>query len=145
MAAAVGDMRSCTGAGPRVSVVIPTYNSASFLRPTLERVLTQTFTDWELVIYDDGSSDDTVLVCEEVTGGDPRARIVRGINGGVARARNRGFDATTPTTEFLIFLDHDDLWEPEMLESLVEVLDAHPALISAHTTATGLDEDGSPL
>src|SRR5262245_32189970 len=99
MAEALGDTRSFSDPGPRVSVVIPTYNSASFLRPTLERVLAQTFSDWELVIYDDGSSDDTMLVCEAVTGGDPRARIVRGTNGGVARARNSGFEATTPTTE----------------------------------------------
>src|SRR4029450_9349795 len=117
-----------------------------FLRPTLERVFAQTFTDWELVIYDDGSSDDTALICEQVTDADPRARIVRGgTNGGVARARNRGFDATTSTTEFLIFLDHHRPWERDMLETLVELLDAEPQLVSAHTTARGLDEDGSPL
>jgi GT2 family glycosyltransferase len=132
-------------ASPRVSIVIPAYNSASFLRRTLDGVFAQSFSEWELVIYDDGSSDDTVRLCEAVADGDDRVRVVRGTNGGVASARNRGFAATTPTSEFVIFLDHDDLWEPDMLGTLVELLDAEPRYVSAHTTARGLDEAGQRL
>jgi cellulose synthase/poly-beta-1,6-N-acetylglucosamine synthase-like glycosyltransferase len=130
---------------PRVSIVIPAYNSASLLPDTLHGVFAQTFSDWELVIYDDGSSDSTVLVCEQLANGDPRVRIIRGENGGVAAARNRGFESTYPRSEFIIFLDHDDLWEPEMLETLVGILDAKPGYVSAHTIARGLDEEGRQL
>ena len=136
---------SSVPASPRVSIVIPAYNSAAFLRRTLDGVFAQSFSEWELVIYDDGSSDDTVRLCEAVADGDDRVRVVRGTNGGVASARNRGFAATTPTSEFVIFLDHDDLWEPEMLGTLVEILDAEPRYVSAHTTARGLDEAGQRL
>ena len=131
-------------ASPRVSIVIPTYNSESHLAATISSVLLQTFTDWELVVYDDGSSDATVELAERCTDGDPRVRVARGANGGVAAARNRGFAATQPGSEFVIFLDHDDVWEPELLETLVALLDAEPQLVSAHSVCSGIDKEGAP-
>src|SRR5262245_6520860 len=63
-------------AGPRVSIVIPAYNSVAFLSRTLKSVLGQRFADWELVIYDDGSSDGTVSYCEAIADDEPRVRVV---------------------------------------------------------------------
>ena len=128
---------------PRVSVVIPTFNAEAYVRATLDSVVAQTFEDWELVVFDDGSTDGTVDVATSVASGDDRVLVLRGANEGVAAARNRGFAATDPTTEFLIFLDNDDLWHPELLATLVAMLDEHPAHVSAHAVANSISTDGT--
>jgi len=130
--------------GPRVSVVIPAYNSEHYLGSTLDSVRDQTMAAWELVIYDDGSTDATVAVAEDYAARDGRIRVGGGPNGGVAAARNRGFALTDPRSEFVIFLDNDDQWEPDALASLVAVLDEHPAYVSAHGLARCIDGDGNP-
>src|SRR5712691_4622776 len=86
---------------PRVSIVIPTSNSATYLAPTIESVCTQTVADWELVLFDDGSSDGTVELAEALAKGDPRIRIVRRDHGGIAAARNGWYRQTHPESEFL--------------------------------------------
>src|SRR5260221_1554025 len=101
---------------PRISIVIPTYNAAAHLAATTESVRAQTFAGWELVLFDDGSSDTTVSLAEELARNDERIRVVRGGHYGVATARNRGFQETSPGSEFVAFLDHDDVWEPTVLE-----------------------------
>src|SRR5215467_14924975 len=126
---ATGD---CSGT-PRISIVIPTYNSEDYLAQTLDSVLVQTCSDWELVIYDDGSRDGTVAVADCYSAYDRRIRVLQGRNGGVAAARNQGFAATNPVSEFVIFFDHDDLWEPDTLETLSGILCRHPEYISAHS------------
>ena len=75
-----------TEGGPRVSIVIPAYNSGRHLADTLRSVQAQTLMSWELVVYDDGSTDETVALTEQFAAADPRIRVVRGSNGGVAAA-----------------------------------------------------------
>lgn len=128
---------------PRVSVVIPTYNSELYLAETLDSVVAQTISEWELIVYDDGSRDSTVSVARDYERCDARIRVVEGSNGGVASARNRGFAATSSRTEFVIFLDNDDLWEPDALQSLVAALDRQPGCVSAHGIAISIDSDGN--
>jgi glycosyltransferase involved in cell wall biosynthesis len=128
-----------------VSIVVPAYNREQYIAATLESVQAQTFPRWELVVYDDGSSDGTVDVAKRYAAVDARITVTGGPNGGVAAARNRGFAASNPTTDFVIFLDSDDLWEPDALETLVRVLDADPELSSAHSIARCIDGDGRPL
>ena len=76
---------------------------------------------------------------------DYRIRVARGPNGGVAAARNRGFAETDPRSSSLIFLDSDDLWEPDALETLVNALDAHPEYSSTHSVARSIDAEGRQL
>ena len=125
-----------------MSVVIPTYNGSPHLAETVASVRAQTYRSWELVVYDDGSSDDTVAVARTAAGDDPRILVVEGRNGGVAAARNAGFALTDPRSPYVGFLDHDDIWEPAMLETLVAELEAHPELAAAHAIATCIDEHG---
>jgi glycosyltransferase involved in cell wall biosynthesis len=97
---------------PVVSVVIPTYNRPQFVRGAVRSVLAQTFLDFELIVIDNGSVDDTSNVIRSFD--DPRVRCVRiEINNGVSPARNRGIELARG--EFIAFLDDDDEWLPDKL------------------------------
>jgi GT2 family glycosyltransferase len=127
---------------PRVSVVIPAFNRERYLGPTIESVLSQTFDRWELIVYDDGSTDRTLDVAMFYAVTDPRIRAAHGPNGGVAAARNRGFELSDTEAEFVIFLDSDDLWEADALGALVGNLDAHPDYVGSYGLARCVDDDG---
>ncbi|MCP5098671.1 MAG: glycosyltransferase [Chloroflexi bacterium] len=96
---------------PTVSVITPTYNRAHLIREAIDSVLTQTFTDFELIIIDDGSTDNTEAVIKQIT--DPRLKYLQRENGGASAARNTGLEAATG--EWVAFLDSDDLYLPERL------------------------------
>src|SRR3972149_1034912 len=101
------------GCPPLVSVVIPSYNRADMLRRAIRSVLAQTFTDFELIVVDDGSTDNTVNPVEEFS--DSRVRFMRrSVNEGAARARNMGVELSCG--EWIAFLDSDDEWLPRRLE-----------------------------
>lgn len=101
---------------PFVSVIVPTYNRAHLLPRALRSVTHQTFSHFELIVVDDGSTDNTREVVEQV--GDPRVRYIRlPANQGVAAARNRGMRAARG--ELIAFLDSDDEWMPQKLSSQV--------------------------
>jgi GT2 family glycosyltransferase len=115
----------------RVSVVMPTYRQAKFLPRSLRSLLDQDFTDWELVIVDDGSDDDTQAVLQPFLG-DPRITVIRfEHNQGLGRALNAGIDASN--AELIAYLPSDDVWYPEHLASLVALLDHEPEVILAHS------------
>jgi glycosyltransferase involved in cell wall biosynthesis len=97
---------------PKVSVIIPTYNRAAKVRNAIDSVLAQTFTDHEIIVADDGSSDGTGKVLEEIYG--DRIRYYFQTNQGVSVARNRGI--AEARGEWVAFLDSDDLWEKEKLD-----------------------------
>jgi len=105
---------------PEVSVIIPTYNRREFLREALTSVLAQTYHDFELIVVDDGSDDDTAAVVQEFAG----VRYVFQPNHGVSAARNRGVALSSGA--LLAFLDSDDLWQPRKLEQQVAFFSAHP-------------------
>ena len=130
------------GRAPLVSIVVPTYNSARFLMSTIDSVIAQTFQDWELVLADDGSSDTTVQMSQQLAAGNPKIRAVKGTHGGPAVARNEGLRHTDSRSEFVIFLDSDDRWEVKALETLVQALSDNPGCIAAHGLARATDLQG---
>jgi glycosyltransferase involved in cell wall biosynthesis len=104
---------------PRFSVIIPTYNRAALLREALESVFAQTFTDYEVIVVDDGSADETPAVIASY--GD-RVRFYRQENSGPGAARNLGIQ--NASGEYVAFLDSDDLWFPWTLASYQAVIEA---------------------
>ena len=105
---------------PRVSVIIPLFNKAPFVGGALRSVIEQTFTDFELIVVDDGSTDDSVQIVEQFS--DSRVRIIRQDNAGPGAARNRGLAEATGA--YVAFLDADDEWLPEFLDESVRLLDS---------------------
>jgi GT2 family glycosyltransferase len=101
-----------------VSVIIPLYNKSRYIRRTLESVLAQTWQDFEVVVVDDGSTDDGPAIVQGC--GDPRVRLVRQENRGPGAARNHGIQLST--APYLAFLDADDEWLPHFLQRAVEML-----------------------
>lgn len=109
--------------GDLVSVIIPTYNYARFVRRAVDSVLAQTYRDVECVVIDDGSTDETPDVLSRY---GARIRVIRKEKQGPAIARNRGISAARGV--YVAFLDSDDHWRPDKLAKQVAVLDANPAL-----------------
>lgn len=109
---------------PIVSVVIPTYNQADLLEETLATVYAQTFTDYDIVVVNDGSTDDTEQRLRKY--GD-RLRVVTQDNRGIGAARNCGL--AEAQGRYVALLDHDDLWRPEKLAVQVEFMKSHPECV----------------
>ena len=123
---------SKTGTESRISIVVPAYNAAEFIRETLEHAIAQTYENIEILVIDDGSVDETSKIAESF--GDV-VRVIRTENRGVAKARNTGIEAATG--EFIAFLDADDIWEPEKLRYQVEAVDDDHRLIYTNTVSFG--------
>ena len=120
------------GQAPRVSVIMATYNGASFIRQSVVSLLAQTLRDFELIIVDDCSTDGTVEILKGIL--DSRIRIIRNAeNVGVVRSRNRCFDEVRGT--YVAMLDHDDISRPTRLEKQVVYLDNHPGTVLLGTAA----------
>lgn len=126
---------------PLVSVIIPAYNAANTIGETIASVQAQTLRDWEMIVIDDGSTDETVIVVEAI--GDPRIHIYRYPNAGQGESRNRG--ACHATGEFFAFLDADDLWLPDKLERMVKAIGEHPQAAVAYSWIDHIDENGNFL
>lgn len=108
----------------KVSVVVPAYNAARTLEETIESVLQQEHTNWELIIVDDCSDDDTQAIACRAAQHDSRIRCLQGAGQGVSAARNLG--ASQASGEFVAFLDADDLWDRAKLGTHIEHLVSHP-------------------
>jgi len=110
---------------PRVAVVMPAFNAASFIGEAIASVREQTFADWELLVVDDGSTDGTASVVAEWSARDARIRLLQQPNGGQGNARNNAIRATS--APWIAFLDADDLWESEKLASQWKALEEQPS------------------
>lgn len=113
---------------PRFSVIIPLYNKAPYVKKALESICSQSFKDFECIIVDDGSTDNSLAVVKEfvdgLDNGDRRLEIVSQANAGVAAARNNGVAASKG--EYVCFLDADDWWEPTFLEEMDKLIKEYP-------------------
>ena len=130
---------------PVVSIVTPVYNVEKFIEETMDSVRAQSYEDWELLLVEDGSKDQTVSVILDYLErtGDGRIRMVRmEQNGGAARARNRG--VLEARGRYVAYLDADDLWEPEKLEKQIRFMEERGAAFS-FTGYEFADENGKGL
>jgi len=125
---------------PQVSVIIPAYNAGKYLEETVRSVLAQTYADFEIIICDDGSSDNTEEAAKSF--GDPRIRYIHQKNAGVSAARNRG--ANISTGKYLAFLDADDLFQPANLEKKVALLEKRTDVALVFADCNVIDANGHP-
>jgi glycosyltransferase involved in cell wall biosynthesis len=123
-----------------VSVLVPTYDRAGYLGASLRSVLDQTFSDLEVVVVDDGSTDGTADVLARIA--DPRLRVVRQPHAGCAAALNGGL--AVARGRYIARNDSDDVWLPNLLSELVPVLEANPALGLVYGRCQGMRADGAP-
>ena len=130
---------------PLISIVIPCYNGARFLASTLDSVLAQSESDWECVIVDDGSTDSSVDLAAQYARRDPRFRVLSQANSGPSAARNLGFRDTSLSSSFVTFMDADDIWLSDALETLRAALERCPEALGAHGLGEFIDEAGVPL
>lgn len=101
---------------PAISIICPVYNAQNFIKKCLNSIAQQTFNDWELILVDDGSPDDSGVICDEYAAKDERIKVIHKKNGGVSSARQAGLEASSG--EYVIHVDPDDWIEPTMLEEL---------------------------
>ncbi len=106
------------------SVIIPLYNKAAYISKAIHSVLSQTFTDYELIIVDDGSKDDSFEVAKSIIENRGNCHLYRQQNGGVSVARNNG--VALSQGKYLCFLDADDWWEPAFLEEISKLVEEFP-------------------
>ncbi|MGN0231004.1 MAG: glycosyltransferase family 2 protein [Muribaculaceae bacterium] len=106
---------------PKISVIVPVYNAEQWLERCIDSIVAQTYTDWELLLVDDGSADRSGDICDRYAAADPRIRAFHKPNGGVSSARNLGLD--NASGEWITFVDADDYIEPRFLESFTGNLD----------------------
>ncbi|AFZ22780.1 glycosyl transferase [Cylindrospermum stagnale PCC 7417] len=125
---------------PKVSVIIPAYNAMTYLPETLESVLRQTFTNFEVLIIDDGSSDNIVEWASQLT--DSRVKFISQNNQGSSAARNAGI--INSSGDYIAFLDADDLWQPTKLEKQVHILEENPEAGLVYTWTALINHQGIP-
>lgn len=123
-----------------ISVIIPLYNKVHTIAWTLETVFQQTYTDYEIVIVDDGSTDGSADVVRAIN--ESRIRLISQANAGVSAARNRGIEEARG--EFVAFLDADDEWKPDYLETQMRLVEKYPQCDVFATRYETNSKNGSP-
>jgi teichuronic acid biosynthesis glycosyltransferase TuaG len=125
---------------PKVSVITPLYNAEKYIGTTIESVLNQTYSNWEMIIVDDGSADKGLEIAEKFARIEERIKIISGNkNMGAAKARNKAIEAATG--RFIAFLDSDDLWLPQKLENQISFMLSNDYAFT-YTAYRKISEDG---
>lgn len=126
---------------PKVSVLIPSYNHAHYLVYALDSVVSQSFSDWEVIVIDDGSTDDTQRVTAQFD--DPRIKYIYQENRGLSAARNTGIQAAN--ADIIALLDADDIWRVNYLETMLAPLDSQPEAVAVYCGFLYIDENGQDV
>jgi peptidoglycan/xylan/chitin deacetylase (PgdA/CDA1 family) len=126
-----------------VSIVIPAYNAAATINKTLESLQAQTLRDWEAIVVNDGSGDETAAIASQFAARDSRIRAVNQSQQGVCAARNKGISLAR--FDWLLFLDSDDWISPEFLEKMTSAIACDPSLDAVHCGWVRVTPDGQPL
>jgi glycosyltransferase involved in cell wall biosynthesis len=111
-----------------VSIIIPVYNVAPYVRECLDSVINQTFTDWEGILVDDGSTDGSGAICDEYASSDKRFRVIHQANKGITEVRNMGLKEAKG--EYIAWVDSDDAVHPKWLETLYNIITSNPCDIA---------------
>ena len=106
---------------PKLSVIVPVYKAEAVLETCVASVLAQTFSDWELLLIDDGSPDGSGKLCDDYAAQDSRVRVFHKPNGGVSSARNLGM--AEAVGDYILFIDADDWIAPESCQTLLDALE----------------------
>src|SRR6185437_7103858 len=127
-----------------VDIIIPAYNAARFLPAAIQSVEGQTFSDWQIVLVDDGSTDDTKqVVAPFLARLGSKLKCIHKPNGGLPAARNTAI--RNSSSEFIALLDADDVWLPERLEASIQSFEGHPEAGLSYGFIQYIDEEGTPL
>ncbi len=121
---------------PSISVIIPVYNGEKTIHETIESVLNQTLSDFEVIVINDGSQDSTLEIVSSIQ--DPRLKVISYPNAGLSVTRNRGISLASG--DYIAFIDADDLWTPDKLESQFKALQANPQAAVAYSWTNHIDE-----
>lgn len=105
-----------------ISVVVPVYNIKQYIEGCVDSLLKQTYQDLEIVLVDDGSTDESGAICDEIANRESRVRVVHKVNGGLSSARNAGLEAATG--DYVCFLDGDDVFHPSMLQTMLTAVES---------------------
>lgn len=124
-----------------VSVIVPVYNSTAYLKRCVDAILSQTYQNLEVVLVDDGSTDDSLNMCREYEKSDSRVKVFHKENGGSSSARNVGIKEASG--EYICFCDSDDYYEPDIVENLMKVFNEKDDCIVAQCMAVCRYEDGT--
>ncbi len=128
---------------PPISVYMPAYNVGLYVRQAVESILAQTFNDFEFIIIDDGSTDDTLAIVQELAARDSRLRVISRPNVGVAATANEAIGYCQG--EFLARIDGDDVAMPARLEKQLAYMRANPQCVVVGSAVLLIDEAGLPL
>lgn len=125
-----------------VSIITPAFNAENYIGETIESVKAQSYQDWELIIVDDCSTDNTLAIVKGYTDNDSRIKLIKAPqNGGVAKARNLGIEQAQG--DYIAFVDSDDLWKPDKLEKQVAFMKEKGCVLSYTDFQKFNTEDGS--
>lgn len=122
----------------KISIIVPVYKVEKYIRTCIDSVQTQTYSDWELILVDDGSPDKCGDICDEYADKDIRIRTLHKENGGLSSARNYALD-NNPQGEYITFLDSDDFWHPDYLKTLMTLAQDNSADIVQCGLTRGTD------
>lgn len=124
-----------------VSVIMPVYNARKYIESTIESVLNQTFTDFELILIDDGATDGSGEVCDTYASMDKRIVLIHQANGGICKARNAGL--AVAKGKYIAFCDHDDLYQPQYLELSVDAAEEKQADLVKFSYCSEFSQNGN--
>lgn len=129
---------------PTITIIVPVYNVEAYVRKSLQSIADQTFTDWECIVVDDGSTDGSGAICDEFAAHDPRFRVIHQSNMGLSGARNTGL--AVAHGRYIGFLDSDDYIHPDMYQVLLTAIEQTNSEIAVVSTRQvyGLDEPFQP-
>lgn len=129
--------------GACVSIIIPVYNGEKYIEETVNSVLNQSHQTFEIIIVNDGSTDNTTLIIENLRNSDPRIKVFQKSNTGVCDSRNRGISEASGN--YMIFLDADDIWEKEFLTECLTAFHSDANIQAVYTEGQIIDADSNNL
>jgi glycosyltransferase involved in cell wall biosynthesis len=136
------DSMNNTNHSTRITIITPTYNASRWITDLALSIQRQTRIDWEWIVMDDSSTDNTLALLHSLAKNEPRLRVFVKENGGPSDARNHAYTHSNPESQYVVFIDQDDIWEPDALERLIGALEAKPDCVAAQGIARYINSAG---